>query len=105
MRISSTITRLTGGCLLGLGTTAAQAGGFQIQDQSTRAMGMADAFVASADDASAVYYNPAGLTRLSAPQVIGNVYFAHADVHYAGDGKAQGLSENSDGRYYTVPNF
>ena len=105
MRISPSITRLTGGCLLGLGAAAAQAGGFQIQDQSTRAMGMADAFVASADDASAVYYNPAGLTQLAAPQVIGNAYFAHANVHYSGDGRAQGYSENSDGRYYTVPNF
>ena len=37
---------------------------------SSRAVGMGDAFVALVDDASAVYYNPAGLTGLDGPEVI-----------------------------------
>jgi long-chain fatty acid transport protein len=84
-----------------LSAATAWAGGFKIPDQSTRAMGMADAFVAGADDASAVYYNPAGLTHLRQAELIGNLYLAHADVVYNGpDGH-----ERSDGRYYAVPNF
>ncbi len=75
------------------------AGGFKIQDQSTRAMGMIDAFVAGADDASAVYYNPAGLTNVGRPQIIGNLYIAHATVDY--DGGAG--DDSSDGRVYVVP--
>ncbi|MCF7853697.1 MAG: OmpP1/FadL family transporter [Candidatus Pacebacteria bacterium] len=82
-------------------TESAFSGGFKIPDQSTRAMGMIDAFVAGADDASSVYYNPAGLTHLTGPEVIGNIYFAHGITYYDG---VEG-SETSDGRYYTVPSF
>lgn len=41
--------------------TAAQGGGFQIGEMGTRATGMGNAFTAVADDASAAWYNPAGL--------------------------------------------
>lgn len=39
----------------------ALAGGYQINEQHARSMGFAGAFVAQASDASAVYFNPAGL--------------------------------------------
>ncbi len=35
--------------------------GFHIREQGAKAMGMANAFVAQADDPSAIFYNPAGL--------------------------------------------
>lgn len=75
------------------------AGGFKIQDQSTRAMGMIDAFIAGADDASAIYYNPAGITHLTAPQFVGNLYIGHSTVEYSGPGG----DWSSDGRIYVVP--
>ena len=46
-----------------------QATGFRILDQSASATGQASAFTAQADDASAVYYNPAGMTQLRRVQV------------------------------------
>jgi len=46
-----------------------QATGFRIVDQSASATGQASAFTAQADDASAVYYNPAGMTQLRRVQV------------------------------------
>ena len=42
----------------------AGATGFRIPDQSARAIAQADAFVAQADDPSALHYNPAGLVQL-----------------------------------------
>ncbi len=86
-------------CLVG--TTAVFGGASKIQDQSTRAMGRIDAFVAGADDASSVYYNPAGLMRLSAPQFIGNLYFAHTTAYSSGPG----FDETSDNRTYVLPTF
>lgn len=41
-----------------------QSTGFRIPDQSPRAIGQVDAFVAQADDPSAIHYNPAGLSQL-----------------------------------------
>jgi long-chain fatty acid transport protein len=46
-----------------------QAGGFRILDQSASGTGQASAFTAQADDASAVYYNPAGMTQLRGVQL------------------------------------
>lgn len=40
------------------------AGGFQLNEHGTRAMAMGGAFTALANDLSAIYFNPAGLTKL-----------------------------------------
>ncbi len=45
------------------------AGGFQINEHSARVMAMGGAFTGLANDASAAYYNPAGITQLSGWQV------------------------------------
>ncbi|GIW73014.1 MAG: membrane protein [Planctomycetota bacterium] len=42
----------------------ARGGGFQLQDFDAKALGMANAFAATADNPAAVYFNPAGLTQL-----------------------------------------
>lgn len=44
------------------------AGAFRIFDQSASATGQSGAFTAQADDPSAVYFNPAGMTQLSGIQ-------------------------------------
>ena len=64
-----------------------------------RAMGLSGAFTAVADDASAAYWNPAGLAQLDAPEILGmygsylnglnqNLYFSFhypfpKDIHTA----------------------
>lgn len=52
---------------------AVHASGFALPEQSTSAMGMASAFVGQADDVSAVWYNPAGLTKLEGTQISAGV--------------------------------
>jgi long-chain fatty acid transport protein len=42
---------------------AARAGGFELPDNGTQALGRGAAFVAKADDPTAIYWNPAGLAR------------------------------------------
>jgi len=57
-------------CTLVLAThSVAYGDGFRIPYQGAAAAGQAEAFAAQADDASAIYYNPAGLTQLEGIQI------------------------------------
>ena len=63
--------------VLGLGSLGASpasatrfAGAFMADGGGARALGMGSAFVAVADDATAAFWNPAGLVNLERPQVI-----------------------------------
>src|ERR1700690_3347725 len=49
------------------------AAGFRLPEQDSAAMGMASAFVGQADNPSAVWYNPAGITQLEGTRVSGGV--------------------------------
>jgi long-chain fatty acid transport protein len=46
------------------------AAGFRLTEAGNKAMGMAFAFTAQADDPSAIYFNPAGLTQLQGQNVM-----------------------------------
>lgn len=48
---------------------AVHAGGFRIMDHSASAAGQSAAFTAQADDPSAIFYNPAGMTQLKGVQI------------------------------------
>ena len=56
-------------------STQSTAGGYQIPEMSIKGMGMGNAFTAVADDASAIWFNPAGLAFQS-----GNTLTAGADI-------------------------
>jgi len=49
------------------------AAGFRLPDQDSAAMGMAGAFTGQADDAAAVWYNPAGMAWLDGTRMSGGV--------------------------------
>jgi len=66
-------------------TTMAVAAGFKINEQGAKAMGMANAFVAQADDPSALFYNPAGIAFLKGTQVsLGSLIIAVPQTEFTG---------------------
>lgn len=66
------------------GTRPAAAAGYSIYEQGSKALGMAGAFTAVADDPSAVFFNPAGLARLEGTQVQVGVHLITISREFAG---------------------
>ena len=61
------------------------AGGFRLPEAGAKAMGMGFAFTAQADDPSAIYFNPAGLTQLTGQNVmLGLTYVKENGAEYNG---------------------
>jgi long-chain fatty acid transport protein len=65
----------------------AWASGFALVQQGTSAMAQGNAFVAEASDASAIYYNPAGLNQLKRAQVYQGSFLNYPDREFSGGGQ------------------
>ncbi len=70
-------------------------GGIEVPMQGSRAAGQADAFTAQADDPSAIFYNPAGLTQLQGTQFSLGAYYLQPLFKFSGD--------NGDSERMTLP--
>ena len=64
-------------------------GAVDVPQQGARASGQAEAFAAQADDASAIYHNPAGLTQLHGTSFTGGGTLVLPDWEFHGDSGAQ----------------
>ncbi len=86
------------GLLLVLPVLQAQPPSMNISGAGARAMGMGGAFTAIADDATAVYYNPAGLAQLKRPEVTLVGYYAMngTDTELTGVGWGESASIDSN---------
>jgi long-chain fatty acid transport protein len=68
-------------------TGAAQASGFSLKEQSAKETGRAFAGgAAAADDASIIFYNPAGMTKLERSQVSLNSHLLFVDSRQQNNG-------------------
>jgi long-chain fatty acid transport protein len=63
----------------------ARGGGIEVPMQDAKAAGEADAFTAQADDPSAIFYNPAGLTQIQGTQISVGAYYLQPEFHFQGN--------------------
>ena len=69
--------------LLALVPTQVSALGFRVPNQDAAAIARGNAFVATADNPSAIYYNPAGITQLEGQQVqVGVLNYLGINTYY-----------------------
>lgn len=64
---------------------SAQASGYHFGTQSVNAQSTANAAAAEAADASTIFYNPAGLTKLDSSQISVNANIVLPSIHYEAD--------------------
>lgn len=77
-----------------------QATGFDLPDQDAFAIGRGMAFVATADNPSAIYYNPAGLTQLKGHTLRAGLYGLYLDPTYESPG---GNRYSNDRNLHALP--
>ena len=76
------------------------AGAFRIFDHSASATGQGGAFTAQADDPSAVYFNPAGMTQLSGIQTSAGTLLLGGSTRFT---SPSGMSERPSRRSSSPP--
>jgi long-chain fatty acid transport protein len=81
--------------------TLGRAAGYYLPNQDAFATARGNAFVATADSAAAVFYNPAGLTQLAAPQFQAGVHSILLDTSI----KAGGTTTKSKSEVQSVPHL
>lgn len=83
-----------------LPSSAVRAGGFEFPDNGVRALGRGGAFVARADDPTAIYHNPSGITRLTKPTLLLDLNISHVDYGFQ---RAATRRTTRDGQSVSVP--
>jgi long-chain fatty acid transport protein len=91
------------GCL----PLAATAGGFRLPDQDAFATARGEAFVATADNASAIFYNPAGIAQLQGQDIRGGIYGIDINdtFHSPSPPAGNGGSFDNQKNLHAVPQF
>lgn len=79
-------------------TVTASGAGFSIFEQGAKASGMAGAFVATADDPSAIFYNPAGLAQQRELSVLAGATFINFSNEFTGDPNSE-YTSGTEGKY------
>jgi long-chain fatty acid transport protein len=89
------------GWLVASSVASLQAGGFRLPDQDAFATARGEAFVATADNPSAIYYNPAGITQLDGSNLRGGIYGIYLDPGYKPPGGSS--SYNINNNFHAIP--
>ncbi len=81
------------------------ANGFRLAGQDAFATARGEAFVATADNASAIYYNPAGISQLEGVNVRAGVYGIYLDPGYTPPPPADTNTFHIEDHWAAVPQF
>jgi long-chain fatty acid transport protein len=79
-----------------------QAVGFRLPNQDPEAIARGNAFTATADNPSAIYYNPAGITQLKGHNLRAGMYFVSGGIDYTAP---TGEKAKTDDAFQPVPQF
>ncbi len=82
--------------LSALACTPALGTGFRLPDQDAFATGRGEAFAATADNPSAIYYNPAGIGQLKGHNLRGGVYGLYLNVEHEAPGGGSSIKNQED---------
>src|SRR5664280_3773860 len=82
------LSKFLAAILLGCLPFTSPATGFRLPDQDAFATARGEAFVATADNPSAIFYNPAGITQLDGSNVRGGIYGIYLDPSYRRPGSS-----------------
>ena len=74
--------------------------GFRLPHQDPEAIARGDAFAATADNPSAIYYNPAGITQLQGDNIRAGIYVISADTKFT---SPSGATAKTDAALQPVP--
>jgi long-chain fatty acid transport protein len=91
------LTMIIAGALAG----KASANGFSLLDQDAFATARGEAFAATADNAAAIYYNPAGITQLDGNNLRSGIYGIYANLDYRPPSGAL----NAGNTYHDIDHF
>ncbi|MGD0237256.1 MAG: OmpP1/FadL family transporter [Syntrophorhabdales bacterium] len=85
------------------------ANGFDIYEQSAKAVGLGGAFIAQADDPSAIFFNPAGIVQLEGTQLSVGACAIRPTMQFKTDGNpamgtAPGQTWTIKDHVWTIPN-
>ena len=80
----------------------ARAVGYRLPNQDPEAIARGNAFVATADNPSAIYYNPAGITQLDGQNIRAGLYLISAGIDYE---STAGDKASADSAFQAVPQF
>lgn len=83
------------------GSAQIYASGFFLYNQDAKAQGQAGAFTAQADNPSAIYYNPAGISQLDSTQISLGTRFIRLETEYE---SPLGYKEDLQAEWAVVPN-
>jgi len=83
------------------------AAGYSLYEQSGRALGFAGAFVARANDASSIFFNPAGLARLDHGEIYAGTSLIIVSREFAGTAPfpGYGVEESSPDKVFAPSTF